>query len=135
MLALALLILLIASQFLHFPLLPIALLLALMAICIFPALIVKRRTSHPQAERATEPVRNSLSPRVWIIVAPVLFLVWCMIFEFISVPDYPDFKEVFIVWFLTALAGLIILLALKLGSRVSTAIPNQELLQQTYEQG
>src|SRR5260370_10528971 len=33
-------------------------LLLLMTISILPALIVKRRNSHPQAERATEPVRN-----------------------------------------------------------------------------
>jgi DNA-binding PadR family transcriptional regulator len=110
-------------------------LLLLMAISILPALIVKRRNSNQQVESATEPVRNSLSPRVWIIVTPILFLVFCMYFEFLFMPDYPDFSEALITWFLTGLASLIILLALKLGSRASTALPNQELPQQAYEQG
>jgi len=105
-------------------------LLILMAISILPALIVKRRNSNQQVESATEPVRNSLSPRVWIIVTPILFLVFCMYFEFLFMPDYPDFSEALITWFLTGLASLIILLALKLGSRTSTALPKQELLQQ-----
>ena len=135
-LALVLLILLLASKLMHLGLpLLIALLLSLMAICLIPALIVKIRNSNQQAERATEPLRPSLSPRVWIIVSPVLFLLFCMEFEFIGIPDYPDFSAALIVWFLTGLASLIILLALKLGSRVSTYLPNQELLQQTYEQG
>ena len=134
--ALLLLILLLASKLMHLgPLLLIALLLSLIAICILPALIVKIRNSNQQAERATEPLRTSLSPRVWIIVTPVLFLVFCIEFEFIGIPDYPDFREVLIAWSLTGLASLIILLALKLGSREKTGLPAQEALQLVQVQG
>jgi hypothetical protein len=38
-------------------------------------------------------------------------------------------------WSLSGLESLIILLALKLGSRASTALPTEVLLQQAYEQG
>jgi len=134
--ALLLLILLLASKLMHLgPLLLIALLLSLIAICILPALIVKIRNSNQQAERATEPLRTSLSPRVWIIVTPVLFLVFCIEFEFIGIPDYPDFREVLIAWSLTGLASLIILLALKLGSRASTDLPTQEARHLVQVQG
>ena len=113
-------------------LLPI--LLFVIAICIIPALIVKIRNSNQQADRATRPLRNSTSPKVWIIISPVLFLVFCMEFEYIGLPDYPDFREVLIAWLLTGLASLIILLAIKPGSRASATLPPQEELQQVQVQ-
>ena len=107
-------------------------LLLLMAISILPAWIAKRRRAHQQEESAVEPQGNSLS-RVWIIMTPVLFLVFCIYFEFLFMPDYPDFKEVLTVWFLTGVASLVILLTLKLGSRAST--PAQEALRQAQVEG
>jgi hypothetical protein len=110
-------------------------LFVLMAIAILPALIVKIRNSNHQVESATGSRRNSLSPRVWIIVTPILFLIFCLVFNAIGITDYPGFGEVLLAWFQTSLASLIILVTLKLGSRVSTVLPNQELLQPAYEQG
>jgi hypothetical protein len=101
---------------------------------IITALLVKL-PGKKQAKRATEPPRNGVSPRVWIIIAPVLFLVFCMEFEFICIPDYPNLGEVFFFWLLTGLAGLIILLALKLGSSARTDLTAQEALQQVQVQG
>jgi hypothetical protein len=109
--------------------------LVVSCLSIIPALFVRVPDGHPQAERATKPLRNSMSPRVWIIVTPVLFLVFCMEFEFIGIPDYPDFSAALIVWFLTGLAGLIILLTIKIGSRERTDLPRQEALQQVQVQG
>lgn len=105
--------------------------------CIYmtPALVVKVYNRNEQADRAAQKPRNRLSPRVWIMVIPVLFLVFCMQFEFIVVPDYPNFGEVLIAWLTTGLAGLIILLAVKIGSRASTDLLAQEALQQVQVQG
>jgi hypothetical protein len=86
--------------------------------------------SKQQADRTIEPPRNGVSPKMWIIVAPVLFLVFCVEAEFIIAPDYDNFGDVFIFWLLTGLASLIILLVMKLGSRASTYLPAQEALQQ-----
>ncbi len=102
---------------------------------IMPALLVRVRGGDAQADRATEPPQNGASPKMWIIVAPVLFLVFCMQFEFIILPDYNDFGQVLISWLLTGLASLIILLALKLGSREKTGLPAQEALQLVQVQG
>ena len=112
----------------------IANLFILMAICIIPAIIVKIRNSNQQADGATGPPRNSLSPRVWIIISPVLFLVIFMEIEFIFMPDYPNLQEAFIAWLLTGLASLIILLTLKLGSSKNTNSPPQQAQQQLQVQ-
>ena len=58
-----------------------------------------------------------------------------MQWEFIGIPDSPNLGEVFIAWLLIGLASLIILLALKLGSRASRARPPQEALQPVQVQG
>jgi hypothetical protein len=65
----------------------------------------------------------------------VLFLILGMYVEFLYLPDYPDFKEVLTIWFLTGLASVILLLAVKLGSRAGTALLNQELRQLLSEPG
>jgi DNA-binding PadR family transcriptional regulator len=113
----------------------IASLLLLMAIPFIPVLWAQTHDSHHQARGATSPLRTRLSPWVWVMITPVLFLVLGMYVEFLYLPDYPDFKEVLTVWFLTGLASLILLLAVKLGSRARTALLNQELRQPLSEPG
>jgi hypothetical protein len=73
-----------------------------------------------------------VSPKVWIIILPVVFLVFCAEFEYIVLPDYNDFGDIFVFWCMAGLASLIILLALKLGS---TDLPTQEALHQMQVQG
>ena len=120
--AIFLLILLLTSTLLQLGPMPFAggmfqMLVYSIALGISPALVVKIRNSDREAEGASEPSRNSLSPRVWIIITPVLFLVFCVEIEYIGLTDYPCLGEVFFTWLLTGLASLIILLAIKLGSR------------------
>jgi DNA-binding PadR family transcriptional regulator len=109
-------------------------LFVLMAIAILPALIVKVRNSNHQAEHTVKPQRNNLSHSVWIVITPVLFLVFCLVFNTIGITDYPDFGDTVLAWSQTSLAALIILVALKLGSSASMVLPSPELLQRTYEQ-
>ncbi|SRR6266568_741687 len=79
--------------------------------------------------------QNGISPKVWIIVLPVLFLVVCMQWEFFFADDNSNFGDVLIAWLLPSLASLIILLVIKLGSRKSTDLQTQEALQQVQVQG
>ena len=104
-------------------------------IYITPALLMKVYNRYVQADGAAQQLHSPVSPKVWILVLPVLFLVFCMQIEFIVLPDYNDFGQVLISWLLTGLASLIILLTLKLGSRESRALPAQEVLQPVQGQG
>jgi len=106
----------------------VASLIIFSCIYITPALVVKVYNRNEQAHRAAQKPRNRMSPNVWIIMLPVLFLVFCMQFEFLVVPDYVNWGDVLIVWFTTGLAGLIIALAVKIGSGESTALSTQEAL-------
>jgi len=81
-------------------------------------------------------VQNDISPKVWILVLPMLFLMCVTQMAYIIGTDAGStFAYMFISWGLSSVAALIILLAVKLGSRANTAPPNQELPQQAYEQG
>lgn len=107
-----------------------------MAICLIPALVVKIQISNRWAAGVREPAHNDLSSRVWIVVLPLIFLLCVTQMAYLIGPDAGgSFANVFIAWLLTGVAALIILLVVKLGSRASTALPNQELSQNAYEQG
>ena len=89
----------------------------LAAICLIPAVIAKERISNLWAQGVYEPARYELSPKIWILVLPVVFLSFCTQVAYLIAPDSSSFVDVFIVWLLTALAALIMLLAMRLGSR------------------
>jgi hypothetical protein len=104
------------------------------AICLIPALIVKINNINKQVDRAAQQPANEVSPRVWIIILPVVFLVCCTEVEFIGIPDYNNFGDVLVFWCMAGLASLIILLALKIGSRKSKNSLPEELLSQVQVQ-
>jgi hypothetical protein len=103
-------------------------------VCLIPALFVKINNINKQADRAVQQPENKVSPRVWIIILPVVFLVFCTEVEFIGLPDYNNFGDVLVFWCMAGLASLIILLALKIGSRNSTNSLPSETLQQVQVQ-
>jgi hypothetical protein len=105
------------------------------AICITPALIVRIHNTNKQAGRTARQSRNEVSPLVWIISLPIVFLLFCTEVEFIFLPDYNTFGDVFVVWCMAGLASLIILLVLKIGGRKSTNSLPEETLQQVQVQG
>jgi hypothetical protein len=97
-----------------------------MAICLIPALVVKIQTSNRWAAGVREPAPNDISPKVWILVLPIVFLTFVTQLANISGPDFSSFANVFMIWLLTGEAALIILLAFRLGSRKRAALPQQE---------
>jgi hypothetical protein len=56
----------------------------------------------------------------------VWFLTVCMELEYLFQPDYNSFAEVYVAWLITGLAGLIITLAVKLGSKEQVVLSPQE---------
>jgi DNA-binding PadR family transcriptional regulator len=105
------------------------------AICIIPALVVRVHNANKQATRNAQQHENEVSPKVWIVILPVVFLVFCTEVEFIGLPDYNNFGDVFVFWCMAGLASLIILLALKIGSRKRMRSLAQEMMQQVQAQG
>jgi hypothetical protein len=99
------------------------LLATLAAICLIPAVIAKVRISNLWAQGVYESARHELSPKIWILVLPVVFLSFCTQLAYIISPDNSNFVDVFIVWLLTGLAAVIMLLAMRLGSRKRMAPP------------
>lgn len=61
----------------------------LSCICIIPALIVRTHAINVLIGRAQQ--LGSMSPKVWIIILPVWFLVFCMEIEYLIGPDYNSF--------------------------------------------
>lgn len=114
---------------------PFILVCLVIAICILPALIVRRYRTHKQAARTAQQPGNEVSPWVWIMSLPIVFLLFCTEVEFIGLPDYNNFGDVLVIWCMAGLASLIILLALKIGSRKSTHALPEETLQQAQVQG
>lgn len=93
------------------------LLIFVMAICLIPAVAVKARRSRNQGGSATQqPPTLGVSPKVWILILPIWFLTFCMHIILIISPDYNSYAQVFVAWVLTGLAGLIILLTVRIGS-------------------
>jgi hypothetical protein len=105
----------------------LTLLIVLACICIFPALVVRAQARNTHSER-TPHRRGNLSAQAWIIILPVWFLAVCMELEYLFLPDYNSFAEVFVAWLMTGLAGLIIALAVKLGSKEQVDLSRQEAL-------
>ena len=97
-----------------------------MAICLIPALVVKIQTSNRWAAEVREPAPNDISPKVWILVLPIVFLTFVTQMANISGPDFSSFADVFMIWLLTGEAALIILLAFSLGSRKRRTTPERE---------
>lgn len=97
-----------------------------MAICLIPALVVKIQISNRWATGVREPAPNDISPKVWILVLPIVFLTFVTQMANISGPDFSSFADVFIIWLLTGVAALIILLAFRLGSRKRRTMPERE---------
>lgn len=97
-----------------------------MAICLIPALVVKIQISNRWAAGVREPAPNDISPKVWILVLPIIFLTFVTQMAYIIGPGVSSFVDVFIAWLLTGAAALIILLAIRLGSRKRVALPPQE---------
>lgn len=97
-----------------------------MAICLIPALVVKIQTSSRWAAGVHEPAPNDISPKVWILVLPIVFLTFVTQMANISGPGVSSFADVFMIWLLTGEAALIILLAIRLGSRKRVALLQQE---------
>jgi hypothetical protein len=93
------------------------------------------QNTNKQVARTTQRPENKVSPKVWIIILPVVFLVFCTEVEFIGLPDYNNFGDVLVFWCMAGLASLIILLTLKFGSRKSTNSLPEETLQQVQVQG
>jgi hypothetical protein len=106
-----------------------------MAICLIPALVVKIQTSNRWAAGVREHAPNDISPKVWILVLPIIFLTFVTQMAYIIGPGVSSFVDVFIAWLLTGAAALIILLAIKVGSRERMDLTAQEALQQVQVQG
>jgi hypothetical protein len=96
---------------------------------------VRVHNTNKQVNRKAQQTGNEVSPRLWIIILPVVFLVFCTEVEFIGLPDYNNFEDVFVFWCMAGLASLIVLLTLKIGSRKSTNSLPEEILQQVQAQG
>jgi hypothetical protein len=73
-----------------------------------------------------EPGRDELSPKIWILALPIVFLSFCTQIAYIVGPDFATFADVFIAWLLTGLAALIMLLAMRLGNRKRMAPPMEQ---------
>jgi DNA-binding MarR family transcriptional regulator len=114
---------------------PLILVCLVIAICIIPALLVRRHHTHKQAARTAQQAENEVSAWVWIMSLPIVFLLFCTEGEFMIGPDYNNFGDVFVVWCMAGLASLIILLALKIGSRKRTHSLPEETLQSVQVQG
>jgi hypothetical protein len=92
----------------------------LMAICLIPALVVKTQAINRRAAGARQPAPNNISPKVWILALPILFLTFVtQIANFIG-PNFSSFEDVFMIWLQSGIAALIILLAFRLGARKTT---------------
>src|SRR5215472_3542330 len=61
------------------------------------------------------PAPNDISPKVWILVLPIVFLTCVTQLANLSGPDFSTFADVFSIWLLTGMAALIILLAFRVG--------------------
>ena len=104
------------------------------ATCIIPALAVRIHNTNKQIEPTIQKPGNEISPKVWIIILPVVFLVFCAQFEFMVLPDYIDFGDVLVFWCMVGLASLIILLAMNLGGKESADLSPQKALQRVQMQ-
>ena len=105
-----------------------------MLICLIPALVVKIQTSNRWAAGMSEPAPRALSPRVWIVALPVVFLTFVTQIQNVFGPNSITFANVFSIWLLTGEAALIMLLAIRLGSRKRMKLPEREV-PQTQAQG
>lgn len=97
----------------------------LSGICILSALIVRVQTRNT--------LTGSMSPKVWIVILPVWLIAFCMDSAYLIGTDYNSLGNVLMAWLFTGLAGLIIVVTMKIGSRQSTSLSSreQEALQQT----
>jgi DNA-binding PadR family transcriptional regulator len=99
----------------------------MMAICLIPALVVKIQTSNRWAGAVREPAHYDISPRVWIMALPLLFLLCVTQMAYIIGSDAGrSFANVFISWLLTGAAALIMLLAIRLDRWKRMRSPEQE---------
>jgi DNA-binding MarR family transcriptional regulator len=119
------------------PVRPVSLIACLLIASLLSSItvmIVKIQNTNKQVARSTQRPENEVSPRIWIIILPVVFLVFCTEVEFIGLPDYNTFGDVLVFWCMAGLASLIILLTLKIGRRKSTNSLPEETLQQVQAQ-
>lgn len=106
-----------------------------MVICLIPALVVKIQTSNRWAAGMREPVQNDISPKMWILVLPMIFLMFVTQMAYIIGSDAGrSFANVFISWLLTGVAALIMLLAIRLSSRKRMAPPMEQARIQRNEE-
>ncbi|HEY6539556.1 MAG TPA: hypothetical protein VIZ18_01405 [Ktedonobacteraceae bacterium] len=78
-----------------------------------------------------------MEPKVWIVILPVWLIAFCIDITYLFGTDYNSLGNVLLAWLFTGLAGLIIVIAMKIGSRQSTSLSSQEreALQQIQVRG
>ena len=104
----------------------------LSCICILSALIVRAQIRNTMAGGA----RPGMEPKVWIVILPVWLIAFCIDITYLFGTDYNSLGNVLLAWLFTGLAGLIIAVAMKIGSRQSINLSSQrEALQQTRLHG